>query len=186
MSYQDYHGHSFEVSFRRISCGLQGMEVFQTMAQEASTPEYTMWHNENRERFETSHAELKRCIVYYNTLDYRWRRRECKVVEVRTGKVKYMPIFSRGTWDWAPDDFVYAEEFRYQRRLQRAIIALDGPLILADPTYRLQERMARAGIRRGHLQWDEFVHEDVIAQLEAHVTVAQWQFLRTHFPWLMD
>ena len=31
---------------------------------------------------------------------------------------------------------------------------------------------------------DEF--NGLIDQLEAHVTAAQWQFLRTHFPWLMD
>lgn len=186
MGCQNYHGHSFEVSFREISCGLQGMEVFKTLPQHVGgkAPEYAAWKIEHDKLHETSLRALSGSTYRYNTLDYRWRRRECKVMEVRTGRVKYVPL-SIDYW-WEPDDFVYTTDHLCQRRLQRVIIALDAKLVLTDPTYRLQERMARAGIRKGFLQWDEFVHEDIIDQLEAHVTAAQWQFLRTHFPWLMD
>ena len=186
MSYQDYHGHSFEVSFRKMSCGLQGLEVFQTLARHLSTKsvEYKTWKLGRDEAYAESMRCFKGDLVCYNAMDYRWRRQEAKVVDLRTGKARYVEL--AGFRCWEPDDYVYSPAHPNQRRLQRVIVALDGPLMLTDPNYSLKDRMRTGGFIRGLPIWVDYVYEDILAKLEACVEEQHLEFLRIHFPWLLD
>lgn len=191
MSCQAYHGHSTEVFFRELSNGLQGMEVHQTLPIDLgkNAPEVIEWRERHEELQAASLTSLRHSIFEANVQDYRWRRREVKVIAARTGQVKWFGIHtgaSKQLCDYSVEEMLFSKDENYalHRRLQRVIVAFDGPQILTDPEYRLGPRMRRGGITGSVMMYDDDVIEAVIARMEMNITPAQIEFMREHFPWI--